>query len=108
MKKYDTKQQAVAASPAQNDRGDAVQTYLSKLGRVPLLTREGEVELATRIDDARPRLIVSAEDVDSVKDSAVSLMPDGQLDALSKEQVRDLIAYLMGKGQVPLPAIGKR
>ena len=29
-------------------------------------------------------------------------MPDGQLDALSREQVRDLIAYLMGKTQVPL------
>ena len=30
-------------------------------------------------------------------------MPDGQLDALTREQVRDLIAYLSGKGQVPLP-----
>ena len=52
MKKYD-KQQALAHSPAapsSDSRGDAVQTYLSKLGRVPLLTREGEVELATRIE----------------------------------------------------------
>jgi hypothetical protein len=37
----------------------------------------------------------------------MSLMPDGQLDALTKEQVRDLMAYLMAKQQVPLPAAKK-
>ena len=31
-------------------------------------------------------------------------MPEGQLDALTKEQVRDLIGYLASKTQVPLPA----
>ena len=56
------------------------------------------------VQTATEKMTVSAEDVDSVKDSAVSLMPDGQLDTLSREQVRDLIAYLMGKSQVPLPA----
>ncbi|HEY2517850.1 MAG TPA: sigma-70 family RNA polymerase sigma factor [Polyangiaceae bacterium] len=42
------KSSAVAMSdlPASN----AVQTYLAKLGAVPLLTREGEVELASRIE----------------------------------------------------------
>ena len=56
------------------------------------------------VQTATEKVIVSAEDVDSVKDSALSLMPDGQLDTLSREQVRDLFAYLMGKSQVPLPA----
>jgi putative membrane-bound dehydrogenase-like protein len=56
------------------------------------------------VQTATEKLIVSAEDVESVKDSALSLMPDGQLDALTREQVRDLFAYLMGKSQVPLPA----
>ncbi|HEX3149377.1 MAG TPA: PVC-type heme-binding CxxCH protein [Gemmataceae bacterium] len=55
------------------------------------------------VQTATEKVIVPAEDVDSVKDSAVSLMPDGQLDALTKEQVRDLMAYLMAKQQVPLP-----
>jgi putative heme-binding domain-containing protein len=54
------------------------------------------------VQTATEKVIVSAEDVESVKDSALSLMPDGQLDTLSREQVRDLIAYLMGKTQVPL------
>jgi hypothetical protein len=30
-------------------------------------------------------------------------MPEGQLDALTRQQVRDLFAYLTGKGQVALP-----
>jgi mono/diheme cytochrome c family protein len=30
-------------------------------------------------------------------------MPEGQLDTLSREQIRDLVAYLMGPVQVPLP-----
>jgi putative membrane-bound dehydrogenase-like protein len=55
------------------------------------------------VQTATEKIIVPAEDVDSVKDLAMSLMPDGQLDALTKEQVRDLMAYLMAKQQVPLP-----
>jgi len=35
------------------------------------------------------------------------LMPEGLLEALPPEQARDLIAYLMHKSQVPLPAAGK-
>jgi hypothetical protein len=31
-------------------------------------------------------------------------MPDGQLDVLTRDQVRDLLAYLSGKAQVPMPA----
>jgi len=55
------------------------------------------------VQTATERVIVPAEDVDTVKDSALSIMPDGQLDALTREQVRDLIAYVSGKSQVPLP-----
>src|ERR1700677_4481347 len=35
----------------------AVLTYLSKLGEVPLLTREGEVELASRIERGEARVV---------------------------------------------------
>jgi putative membrane-bound dehydrogenase-like protein len=54
------------------------------------------------VQTATEKVIVPAEDVESVKDSALSLMPDGQLDTLSREQVRDLIAYLMAKSQVSM------
>ena len=33
----------------------------------------------------------------------VSMMPEGLLLALQPDQVRDLVAYLMHPGQVPLP-----
>jgi putative heme-binding domain-containing protein len=55
------------------------------------------------IQTATDKQIVAAEDVESVKDSPLSIMPEGQLDALTREQVRDLIGYIGGKGQVPLP-----
>ena len=46
--------------------------------------------------------MLAPDDVNNVKDSALSIMPEGQLEALSRDQVRDLMAYLMGKAQVPL------
>src|SRR4029434_640416 len=55
------------------------------------------------IQTATDKQIVAIEDVESVKDSPLSIMPEGQLDALTREQGRDLIAYLGGKRQVPLP-----
>jgi putative membrane-bound dehydrogenase-like protein len=55
------------------------------------------------IQTDKERLILSPDDVDSVKDSPLSIMPEGQLDALSRDQVRDLFAYLTSKDQVPMP-----
>jgi putative heme-binding domain-containing protein len=56
------------------------------------------------VQTATEKIVLSPDDVDGVKDSPLSIMPEGQLDALTREQVRDLIAYLRGKEQVPLPA----
>jgi putative heme-binding domain-containing protein len=55
------------------------------------------------VQTATDRVVLSPDDVDSVKDSPLSIMPEGQLDSLTKEQVRDLIAYLGSKSQVALP-----
>ncbi len=48
------------------------------------------------VQTATERVTLAAADVEGVTESALSLMPDGQLDALRREDVRDLIAYLMG------------
>jgi putative heme-binding domain-containing protein len=56
------------------------------------------------LQTATERVVLAKEDIDETKDSPLSMMPEGQLDTLTKEQVRDLIAYLGAKGQVPLPA----
>ncbi len=43
-----------ARAPAEED---SVRAYYAKLGRVPLLTREGEVSLAVRIEQAEGRIV---------------------------------------------------
>ena len=47
------------SSAAQNETNYAssIVTYLSKLGEVPLLTREGEVELASRVERGEARVV---------------------------------------------------
>lgn len=67
-----------------------------------IITERTPTRLA--IQTEKEKLIVATEDVESVKDSALSIMPEGQLDKLTKEEVRDLIAYLGSKEQVKLPA----
>jgi len=48
------------------------------------------------VQTATERVTLAADDVEGVTESALSLMPEGQLEALRREDVRDLIAYLMG------------
>ncbi len=55
--------QAVRSSSPGDSSSDAVTTYFEQLARVPLLTREGEVELAKRIEEGERhalRAIVSS------------------------------------------------
>ena len=54
------------------------------------------------LQTATDRLTLAKEDIDTVRDSPQSMMPEGQLDPLSRDQVRDLFAYLTSKSQAPL------
>jgi putative heme-binding domain-containing protein len=47
-------------------------------------------------------------EIESTRQSQLSMMPEGLLQALTDEQVANLIAYLMSPGQVPLPVGGRR
>jgi len=49
------------------------------------------------------RIILPREDVEAVKPSNLSMMPEGLFDRLTPEEVRDLVAYLASKSQVPSP-----
>jgi putative membrane-bound dehydrogenase-like protein len=49
------------------------------------------------------RHLIAAEDIDEVTITQQSPMPEGMLDQLSPEAIRDLIGYLMQPAQVPLP-----
>jgi hypothetical protein len=48
-------------------------------------------------------LIVNRSDIEQIRKSDLSLMPDGLIDALPEKDVRDLLAYLMSPQQVSLP-----
>jgi len=52
-------------------------------------------------------VVLSRSEIEEIKPSTLSLMPEGQLDPLPPDEVRDLFAYLMRKTQVPLPEGGK-
>jgi putative membrane-bound dehydrogenase-like protein len=51
------------------------------------------------------RLVFNRSDIEEIRKSGLSLMPEGQLDVLPEKEVRDLIAYLMSPVQIPL-AVG--
>jgi len=59
------------------------------------------------IQAANERIVVSREDVEAIKPSTSSMMPEGLLDPLSTSEVRDLFAYLASTRQVPLPPESK-
>ena len=47
---------------------------------------------------------IERTEIEKLQESTLSIMPEGLLEALNETQVRDLVAYLMSKSQVPLPA----
>ena len=55
------------------------------------------------VQTATEKLVVSRDELKSRKQSAFSLMPDGLLEGMTDEQVRDLVAYLMSSKQVAFP-----
>src|SRR6185295_11522399 len=52
------------------------------------------------------QIVLTKGEIDEIRDSPLSMMPEGQLDALSREQVRDLIAYISGQSQPRLDPMG--
>ncbi|EKK01063.1 membrane-bound dehydrogenase domain protein [Rhodopirellula baltica SH28] len=77
-----------------------------------LLTADGQV-LSGLLENQTPETVtmrtaegnavrVDRDDIESLQASPVSLMPENILDALSTEDVRDLLAYLQQPMQIPL------
>jgi putative membrane-bound dehydrogenase-like protein len=53
----------------------------------------------TLVDSNRQRTVLPRDQIEAIKPSAVSLMPEGQLDKLRDDQVRDLFKYLQSNGK---------
>ncbi len=48
-------------------------------------------------------MVLARDEIERIEPSPLSLMPEGLLDTVSPAEVRDLLAYLIQKTQVPLP-----
>jgi putative heme-binding domain-containing protein len=78
-----------------------------KDGRVLNGLIAAKTERTLTIKTMTETLTVDRGDVGEIRESTLSLMPEGLLESLPPQQARDLIAYLMHRTQVPLPVAGK-
>jgi putative membrane-bound dehydrogenase-like protein len=62
-----------------------------------------ETKDALTIRTTNETVIVPVGDIAARKQTNLSIMPDGLFDAMKPDEVRDLIAYLRAKEQVPVP-----
>ena len=72
-------------------------------GRVVSGMIRSETEDALTVQTLNDRVVLARSKVKDTTVHPVSMMPPGQLAALSDQDARDLIAYLSGPTQVPLP-----
>jgi len=63
-----------------------------------------QTEQVITIASANETLSLPRKDITTIRPSELSMMPEGLVDQLSDNDVRDLIAYLATKGQVPMLA----
>jgi putative heme-binding domain-containing protein len=79
--------------------------YRSKI----ILTKDGDLHAGMAIEQASgeylilrsdgKRIRVLPEDIEEIKDSEVSAMPEGLLDPLNERQIADLMAFLLDQGE---------
>ncbi len=60
-------------------------------------------ENAVTVLTANETLILPRKEIAAIQQSELSMMPEGLLEPLNEQEVRDLIHYLRQPGQVPLP-----
>jgi len=79
-----------------------MQVMETSSGRIVTGLVVAETENAVTVQTVNERLVIPVAEIESRATSPVSMMPDGMLNELSTEQVRDLIAYLASPTQVSL------
>lgn len=90
-----------SASVAKDYQMQVIQT---DSGRVITGLLVAQSDQAVTIQTTNERVVVPADEIESQTTSPLSVMPEGLLEQLSIRQVIELIAYLGGPAQVPLPA----
>lgn len=72
-------------------------------GRVINGIVRAETDKAVTVRTANETIVVPKDEIESRAASKVSMMPEGIFEKLTDPEVRDLVAYLRGREQVPLP-----
>ena len=72
-------------------------------GRVLSGVIRQQSERTITIRTAQDDVTIERSRIEATKPTNASLMPEGLLQNLSADQIRDLVAYLQAPGQVPLP-----
>ncbi len=67
-----------------------------------VVTKQDEVALT--VVTANETLVIPRNELKSVTQTELSMMPEGLLQAITPDEVRELLAYLRSPAQVPLPA----
>jgi putative heme-binding domain-containing protein len=62
-----------------------------------------ETKDALTVRTTNETVVVPVPDIASRKQTNLSIMPDGLFDQMKQDEVRDLVAYLRSKEQVPIP-----
>ena len=78
-------------------------TVATKDGRVVSGIVRERNDAAIVIRTVNDRVVIPLGEVEGEVTAQTSMMPEGLLNAMSSDDVRDLIAYLAGREQVPLP-----
>jgi putative heme-binding domain-containing protein len=74
----------------------------TKSGRIVTGIIKAEDGNAITLATENDLLVIPKPEIDAMKQSEISMMPEGQLNNLSKDEVRHLVAYLMSPVQVPM------
>ena len=71
----------------------------------PVMLKARRIKTADEITVVTPNetLTLARKDIRDLRQSKLSMMPEGLLDQLKDQEVRDLLYYLSRPGQVPLP-----
>ena len=87
-------------------RGATIGAIVRQLAR-PQVDRVDDLTVKERASEVimahHDTVILPTADIAARRQTNVSIMPDGLFDQMKPDEVRDLIAYLRSKEQVPIP-----
>ncbi|MGE3780972.1 MAG: c-type cytochrome, partial [Pirellulaceae bacterium] len=82
-----------------------MQVIVTATGRVVTGLVVDEAPQSVTVQTINERVVIPVDEIEMREIAGVSMMPEGLLQSLDTDQVRDLVAYLASARQVPLPEL---